>query len=811
MSVSSEVCSGIRVLDLSEGPAGGLASMVLADFGADVLKVERPGGDRFRHLAAAPMWLRGKRSIELDLRNGAGRERVLRLAGDADVLLSTFRPGPAERLGLDPARLAELNPALVQCAITGFGPVGEFARYKGYEGIVAAKSGRMMTFAGQPQRDGPVYAYVQVGTHAVSQAAVQGILAALLVREQTGRGQVVTTSLLQALMPYDLGGLTIQQLMRRFPDQFPGDPWAAFGRMPTLQYQPVLTRDGRWLQLGNLVEHLFHAFIATAGLGDIYADPRYQGAPNQYDDAAREELRDRILLRMREETAAHWMELFVANGNIACEPYGSTQHALEHRQLVHNGSVLRVETKQHGPMQQLGPLARLPQTPAAPRTEAPALGEHQDAEWRPRPDRPAPASPPSMAPRPPRHPLEGITILEFASIIATPYACSILGDLGARVIKVEPIGGDPMRGMAAGAGASKTTASKESISVDMKAEEGREVVQRLLRHADVLVHNFRPGVPERLGIGYEDVRRVRPQIVYVSASGYGTDGPDAHRPNAHPIPGAALGGAVMQAGGPPALVAPEDLQGIRELSRQLMRANEVNPDPNTSVVIASATLLALYAKRTQGVGQHVQCDMMTANAYANFDDFVHYDGKPERPPPLPGLLGLSALYRLYQTLEGWVFLAAPSDTEWRALADTVGCAELLADPRFCTAAARAEHDAELSTELEARFARRSAEDWERLLTEAGVACVRADACPPSVFFDQSPHVLENGFVTEVDHLRWGRLWRTGPLVSLSATPPAPGSGVLAGQHTRQLLRELAFDADAIERMYAAGVVASELP
>lgn len=804
-------CQGLRVLDLSSGPAGGLTSMILADFGADVIKVERPGGDPYRHLAAAPMWLRGKRSIELDLKTAHGTNRLRSLVLDADVALVAYRPRTAQRLGVDADCMRAINPRLVYCHVTGFGPKGPLADVRGYEGVVAAKAGRMMTFAGQTDRDGPVYSYVQVGTHAASQAAVQGVLAALLVREETGEGQTVGTSLLQGIMPYDMGGILIQQLMRRFPKLFPEDPWAAFGRMPTLQYQPVLTKDGRWLQLGNLVEHLFHAFLVAADLSDVYVDERYQGPPNQYSEEAREELRDRILARMQEKTADEWMEVFIGDGNIASEPYTETQSSLTHPQIVHNGTVLEVVTPEFGAMKQIGPIARLPATPAQPRPIAPMVGEHQDAEWQPRPEY-AERAPTGRPPgRRPRHPLEGVTILEFATIIATPYACSILGDLGARVIKVEPIGGDPMRGMVNGVGATKTTASKESISVDLKSDAGREVVRRLVERSDALVHNFRPGVPERLGIGYDDVSDVRPQIVYVSAMGYGADGPYAHRPNAHPIPGAALGGAVMQAGGASALVPVEGIEAIRERSRQLMRANEVNPDPNTSLVIASATMLALYVQRTQGLGQHVVCDMMTANAYANFDDFISYEGKPSRPTPLEGLYGLSSLYRLYPTGDGWVFLAAPTEREWRALVRVLDCPDLITDPRFCTGESRAEHDEALGEVLRGAFAERSADEWERALCAADVACVRADEAHPAQYFDRSEHMLENGFVVEADHLRWGRHWRAGPLTTFSATPTSPGAGVLAGQHTRQLLRELEFGPDEIEAMYAAGSVATEAP
>ncbi len=839
---------GLRVIDLTCGPAGGIATMVLADFGANVHKIDPPGGDPFESLAAAPMWLRGKHRTTLDLKTPAGGEQLHELVRSADAVVAAYRPGVAERLHADYPMLAAVNPRLVYCTITGFGPRGPYSHYKGYEGLVAAASGRMMTFAGQLPRPGPAYAAVQVGTHAASQSAVQGILAALLVRDHTGRGQLVETSLLQGMLPYDLTGLTTQQLMRRFPAQFPVDPLTARQAQPTLQYQPVLTKDGRWMQLGNLMEHLFHSYIAAAGLSHIYADPRFATAPNLPDDD-REALREVMLARMREQTLDEWMAIFMADGNIAAEEIVSARDALRHPQLAHNGQVVELDDPHRGRMTQVGLLAKLPRTPGS-------VGNHQrtevsagvsDARHAPDPvDATGQTVPASTTPRP-RHPLEGVTVVEFATIIATPYACSLLADLGARVIKVEALEGDGLRNLASGMGATKTTAGKESICIDMKSKEGQGIARRLVERADILVHNYRPGVPERLGIGYEDVRAYNPEIVYVSATGYGSDGPHAHRPSAHPIAGAAMGGALWQAGAGMPPDPTDSIAEIREFARRFMRANELNPDPNTSMVIATAALLGLHARRTHGVGQHVQTNMMIGNAYANFDDFLAYDGKPERPLVDRDLHGLHALYRLYQcgagstpdastgsgmeasaerasemaaasasgpdpaTSGGWIFLACPFEEEWQALCRALERTELLHDPRFATEADRRMHDTELAALLGTIFCTRPAASWERLLTAHDIGCVRADRMTTGEFWDRDEHALRAGFVREAEHLRWGPYWRHGPLVTFSDTPERAGAGVLAGQHTLQLLREHGYSPDEIAVFRATDVVRSEEP
>ena len=802
------VFEGIRVLDLSSGPVGGVATMVLADFGAEVVKLERPGGDPLRSLAAAPMWLRGKRSVEADLKTEDGRARLLELSREADVVVSTLRPGNAERLGADYAALAADNPRLIYCSITGFGPRGPYADYPAYEGVVAAKSGRMQGFTGQRKREGPGFAAVPVGSHAASQGAVHGIAAALIERERCGRGQIVETSLLQGMLPFDLLQLLLTQLHEREPDIYP-DILVIGGGMPTLNYHPVMAADGRWIQLGNLLEHLFYAFMDAADLTELFAEEQWQRSQAEWSEAALEEMRDRILERMQERSAEEWMEIFRASGNVAAEIFTPTNDALDNLDMQANGDVITIEDPCVGPVRQLGPVGHFDETPAEITRPAPAVGEADGYRWESRNG--ASITPPNGA-QPSGKPLDGITVLEFATIIATPIGVSMLADLGARVIKVEPIGGDPFRGMGGGplTGmlAAKTNAAKESICVDLKSEAGQAIVADLIKDAHAIVHNYRPGVPERLGIGYETARALRPDIVWVSANGYGANSPGARRPSAHPVPGAAVGGALYQAGAAMPPAACEGLDEIREASRQLMRANEANPDPNTGVLVASATLLGLYAQRRYGIGQRIFVNMLAANAYANADDFVGYEGKPSRRQVDAELYGLSALYRLYPTAEGWVFLAAPTDAEWTAFCQ-IAAPELADDPRFADSESRGAHDAELAVALTAVFAARPAAEWEALLTPHRIGCVAADAQTPGQFFAHDAHIQQNGFAPHATHQRHGNLRRWGPLTTCAGGRDDYAPGVLAGAETDAILQEIGRTDAEVATLRASGTVWSE--
>ncbi|MBX7111700.1 MAG: CoA transferase [Dehalococcoidia bacterium] len=811
--------AGIRVIDLSSGQAAGLATMVLADFGADVVKVEPSAGDPARAEPAAPMWLRGKRSLTLDLATAEGRDRLHDLVRGADVVVSSDLQDRAAAQGADYATLGALNPGLIYTSVTAWGLEGPYAAYPADEALVAAKSGRMQALSGVIRRDGPAYVAVRNGHHAATQSAIAGTLAALLVRERTGRGQLVETSLLRAQLPYDFRTLLSAQLTPRYPAQLGNDPYAAFApdTMPMLGYQPVQTQDGRWIQFANLLEHLVHSSLMAMDLvEDVLGNPRYAGAPNNIDEVAKEEVRNLIIERMRERPAAEWMQRFHENGNVAAEVVGTAQEALHHPDMEANHEVVDRLDPRLGNVRQLGLLARLTKTPGEVGEPAPGPGAHT-AEVLVEAPRDAWQAPAGLPLTPPRHPLEGVTVLEFATIIAAPLGASLLGDLGARVIKVEPVdGGDPMRGLGVGLGAmfgaSKTTASKESICVDLKSEEGREIVRRLMREADVIIHNYRPGVPERLGIGYEQACAVRPDIVWVSVNGYGPDGPSAHRPSAHPIPGAVCGGALMQSGRGWPPPGDASLVGLREASRWFSRANEANPDPNTSMVVASSALLGLVARQRTGQGQPIFISMLGANGYANAEDFLAYEGKPDRPTIDAGLHGTGPLHRLYRARLGWVMLAADSDDGWRALCLAASADVMGADPRFATAEARATHAEALTGVLEALFATRDADDWESTLIAAGVGCVRADGyVNAGQFLLEDPHARANELLVDATHAQWGAYRRWGAVWRFSDTPPHPRAGVLAGQHTDALLAECGYSDAEVAALRAGGVVWSEQP
>ena len=788
----AQVFEGITVLDFTSGRAGGVATMIMSDFGAEVIKVEPPGGEKFRNSPGSIQWNRGKKSIVLDLKTADGQARARDLARHSDVVAENFRPGVTRRLGIDYDSLRDGHAGLVYASLTSFGPSGPYAHYKGYDAVVAAKSGRMMMFSGQNQREGPNYVVTQGVCHAAATALVRGITSALYVREKTGRGQRVETSMIQAVTTYDHVSWVHGQMVTNRPDEYPPDPNVGTGRGNPTGYLPARTRDGRWIQLGNVVERLFRSMMHSLDMDFIYEDPRLKTAP--YLDQEAVAILERIMLeKVQQKTLDEWMSIFLSReGNAAAEPYHTSEQALDHPQIVHNGNVEEFDVPGAGRTRQLGPAVRMSQTPASARGPAPALGQHT-GDVLARLAGEAPRHSTGAGAPMPKHPLEGITLLDLGTVINGPLGCALVAELGARVIRIEAPGGDWGR-MGLPFSAHRTMAGSQGICLDLKTEEGQEIMGKLAAKADLLLHSMRPGAPERTGIGYEQLKKINPDLVYLYAGGYGSTGPYSHRPSMAPIAGAVSGGGVAQMGRDafPPPEQPMSIDDIVEVARQLKRANDGTADHSTAMVNAVGLLLGLYARERTGTAQYVESTMIAANAYLNIDDFYWHDGKQPRPLPDRDGYGLHALYRLYRAKTGWVFLGCPFEEEWVALCNAIGRPELLDDPRFATAEARERHDDALAGELAPVFAEGEPLHWERLLTGVDVACVKAEDRGMYYFFNEDPHVKENGLLTQVEAPRFGSFWRYSPVVGFSEMSGRAGPGPLKGEHTRPILRELGY-------------------
>jgi crotonobetainyl-CoA:carnitine CoA-transferase CaiB-like acyl-CoA transferase len=385
--------------------------------------------------------------------------------------------------------------------------------------------------------------------------------------------------------------------------------------------------------------------------------------------------------------------------------------------------------------------------------------------------------------------LRGIKVFDFGLYFAGPYASRLLADLGADVIKLEPLEGDTLRPTTKPFNGAQR--GKRSIAVDLKQPAGREVAHRLVRWADVVSHNLRPGVAERLGLGYETVITLNPEVIYDYAPGWGSTGPDAQRPGFAPLFGgyAGLHHEAGGAGNPP--VPPVG-----------------NEDSGNGLLGAAVVLMALYSRKRTGRGQYVEHPQLNATLLmalhlmrsAGGDVIGSVDVGPQR-------LGADPLDRLYRTADGWLCVSARTDAEFGCLCAVPEFKDLSAEPRWSTLEGRSADRGGLAALIEPVLAGNSTEYWRGALTEAGVPHeVPADSDEPRRFL-QDPENRRTGRVEDYVHPRWGEVQDVAMMLRLSGATQAPSRPAPEiGQHSDEILGELGYSEMEINQLRDDGAV-----
>jgi crotonobetainyl-CoA:carnitine CoA-transferase CaiB-like acyl-CoA transferase len=391
--------------------------------------------------------------------------------------------------------------------------------------------------------------------------------------------------------------------------------------------------------------------------------------------------------------------------------------------------------------------------------------------------------------------LSGLRVLDLSRVLSGPFATMTLADLGADVIKVEQPGpgddtrqwGPPFQGGEAAYFLS-VNRNKRSLAVDLKSEEGLGVVRRIAAESDVVVENFRPGTAARLGLGYDELSRGRPGLVYASISGFGQTGPDAARAGYDAIAQASSGimSVTGEADGPP------------------VRVGVSSADLVAGMWAVIGVLAALRERDRTGTGQWVDISLLDGSlSWLTYVASGHF-ATGENPRRYGSAHPTIAPYQAFATADGYVMVAVGNDGLWRRFAPVVGLGDLADDERFSTNPLRVEHREILIPLIEQAMSTRSTGDWVRLLDEAGVPVGPIQTVEEVV---RDPQVLARGMISELEHPTAGTLRTIGCPVRLSATPPAVRTPPpLLGQHTDDVLAELGLSAAMIGALHQSGTV-----
>jgi crotonobetainyl-CoA:carnitine CoA-transferase CaiB-like acyl-CoA transferase len=825
----------LRVVDLTD-LRGALAGRMLADLGADVLKIEPPGGDpgRLRPPFAGgvpdpdrslPFLFRNanKRGAVIDLHDVAGWQRLVALCEHADIVLENLDAGDELQPRLEELRVR--HPHLVHVAIADFGRSGPRAGWR-LEPLPAFAASGALYASGFPDR-APCWLPGHVAHDSAAVLAVTGALAALLDRARDGVGQRVEVSVQEAaLSALDPWAVLLADYARTYPvlpESYPRDAdgpalvlrtadgwvrmlavtprqWRAFvallaNREPPGEIDPAhrahrLFGRGTWGMVGAGLaalasESLRVASVAVGALAHLPLHGAFLPVFHAALGAVRLVADEALAGRPRADVLSHALRL-----GLPMAPVNTLEDFVAAQQTRHRGYFRRTGFPHVGDAPMATFPANLGRTPAVLRRPAPAPGEDDATGFSPR-ERVQPtasASGPVLA---------GLRVVNLGVGAVVPEMCGLLAALGAEVIKIESRSSpDFLRRLTVELDAPNRSwvfndenRGQRSVCLDLRTPRGRELALRLCATADVVAENRQGGLVHRWGLDYEDVRRVRPDVIYVSSQGYGRGGPLGEAPAFGPLL-AAFAGATHLWNHPD---APYPAGSSLE-----------HPDHLAGKLLAVAVLAALEHRRRTGEGQHVELAQTEATAYLLGELYLEGPCTGRPAAPRGNAVDYACPHGVYPCAgeDRWCAIAVVGEDAWSRFRHGVGWA---ADQRFDTLAGRLANHAEIDRRVAAWTCSRSADDAAAALQAAGVSAMPVDG---PLEHRADPHLAARGALVEVDDPEIGlvrhvanpiRLGRT-PLVSLG---PAPRLGA----DTREVLtRLLGVGPVEIERLVAEGVV-----
>ena len=763
----------LRIVDFSQGVGGPLATMLFADLGADVLKVEPPGGDRAKDEPGYLCWNRNKRLTTLDLRTFEGLREARRLIAAADVAVFDALPGELERLGLDAVTCLEANPRLIHAWLPPYGTEGRWSQLPHDELLLTAVSGVAdMQYSFE---DRPVALVTPQVGYAQGTITANGIAAALWDRLQTGRGQAITISGLHAVASVESGGAISAEGMVRMGGR------SSRGGVP--HYRLYECADGEWFFLGTLTPQFFLKALEATDMLELMSLPGVDGEfANLFQPPMSQEVQARLEARFKEKPRDEWLRILHEH-DVPRGPVGKREEWFRSETVAANEMRLVLDHPVHGQVEIPGLPIKFSDTPGEvrhlPSDDVRVASTTVWTEPRPQPEVPE-------GPAPVRRPLEGVRILDLGAFIAGTFAPTVLANYGADVIKIEPTTGDPFRTY--GLMFIGHNLGKRSLAIDLKHPEGREVFLEMVRQSDVVLDNFRLGVKERLGIDYASLSAVNPRIITCSVTAYGPKGPLAQDPGFDPLLQAMSGMMAAQGG--------DDEPVFHQIA--------IN-DSATAMMAAFGIQAALHARERTGRGQEVQTCLANQTIIFQSGEVTWYEGR--KPSPVGGLdfLGPSPVRRFYRCADGWICIAAQEPVHFHgivaALRHPEWAGRWIAEKVFDEPGT-----GELGELIAAALAEMPRDEaLDRLLTQGVPAAPALSAA--DMFTD--PWLHANNFFQAFADQQFGEVKSVRAYADWSRSRGGfPHQGApQCGEHSREILREFNIPDSRIDALAAAGVIA----
>ncbi len=804
--------AGVTVLDLVQGTAGAYATRLLVWLGADVIRVEPPGGDPlrtqlpFRADAEAAVGLRyehfnlGTRSIVLDLECEHDRGTLRELAERSEVLVENRPVGTLAAADLGAEALLAANPRLVYTSITPFGQTGPRAHWQGTD-IVSYATGGMMFLTGDA--DGPPMRLgASAADHLSGLYAVFATLAALSEVTTSGRGQHVDVSAQEAVASTIVdAGVTYYQFNDRLNPRRVGTEHPMIvpsGAFPA--------RDG-WVQINGLEPHMFRAAIKWTGEAgidvEVFDDPELD-APIE-----RLPLRELVHLLVAEATSQFdKLEIYeqLQGRGVPCGPFSEIGDLASNPQLLSRSFFESVASAVCGrDVTVPGPPFRMSRTALRPASPAPARDGDRESilgrAWGTHAPAPQHLTRHGRAWGTPRA-LTGIRVIDFSWALAGPWGGRVLAAEGAEVIRVESGKRlDGLRRMAPHPDRSgsfiNANAGKLGLSLDLSSARAIEIVKGLVARADVVLDNFRPGVMARMGLGEDQLRECNPQIITCSMPAQGETGPHADFVAYAPV--------LMALSGHNTLTGEAD---SRPTSVAIGYIDQV-----AGVMAAIGILAAIRHRDRTGEGQHIELSQFEAAVGMLDSAPLEYFALGVEPPRQGNRSSYAAPQGCYPCRDDdrWVVISIEDDRQWAGLCRTIGREDLGTDAELATQSGRRGRHDEIDRAITAWTQQHQPQEAMSLLQGAGVPAGAVQTVEDMLEHDE--HLRARGFYERIEHPVMGDVWLERGGATLTRTPGGlcGRGGPALGEHNEALLEELLGIArEQFEQLRDDGVVDSHL-
>ena len=779
----------LTVIEASEGVAGAFCGRMLAAFGADVVKIERPPAGDWTRMAeprlpgvresdASTLHLHlnmGKRSALLDWRTEQGTESLKKLIRTADVLLEDWDTATLDLMGLS-KDARPLNPTLIDLSLTPFGTSGPYSDWAATP-LVSLALGGFLYLSGDEDRE-PLAIPGRQPEYLAGLQGYGGLMMALLERQRTGRGKRVSVSEIETLaalhqfttVMYTYGGVVRSRHGARWENK------GNYGRYPIT----ILPCKDGYVSYAVSTEGQWDLLFPMLGQPELLEDPRFITFVERREHA--DDI-DAILIDwMKDKTRKEVFEFAAGDWSEPASPLLYLSETLVDEQLKRRQFFVEVDHPDAG-------LLTYPTVPfrmSATQPEfrpAPGLGEHTRQALTPSPSRERAGVRVNAHPSQPirgqgeSSPLSDIRILDLTRVWAGPLATRILGDFGAEVIKIS----DPRVPIdRAGGTNNKLNRNKPNLALRLDHDSGRDTFLELVKTADVVVENFRPRVMNNFDLTYADLRKIRPDIVMCSMPGYGTTGKYANYPAFGPSVEAMTGIPSMMGyeGGPPRTSA------------------LAFPDPVSALNSVAAIMTALNHRRRTGQGQFIDLALIEG-PICQIGEFIAAHSRTGIQPPRVGNKHPEhAPYGVYPAHgeDEWIAICVTSDAQWSELCRLMGRPELADSPQFPDSSARRLNSERLDDIVSEWTCGRDAAELASALQSVGIAAGRASK---NFQLLADPHLNERGFFVEIEEPDVGPKIYPGQAIRMDGMDRASWiPSARLGEHTQEILNELLGMSDA---------------